>query len=137
MRRLPEVPGIISARQVADTVDAIASVQQPDGNIPWTPGGHTDAWNLVEAAMALDIGGRHEEVRAAHHWLARMQRADGSWHAYYVGDEIEDPTLEEWEEWDEDDRTEWQRYTGLDEPSPADPGRQVGSEATDLNAICP
>ncbi len=94
MIRLPEVPGIISARQVRETVDAIARVQRPDGNIPWTPGGHTDAWNLVEAAMALDIGGRHEEARAAHQWLARMQRADGSWHAYYLGDEIEDPTLD-------------------------------------------
>ena len=36
-----------------------------------------------------------------------------------------------------DDRTEWQEYTGLDEPSPADPGRQVGEEASDLNALCP
>ena len=49
----------------------------------------------------------------------------------------EDPTLEGWEEMEEDERTEWQRYTGLDEPSPADPGRQVGSEATDLGTICP
>ena len=56
MRRLPEVPGIISARQVADTVDAIASVQQPDGNIPWTPGGHTDAWNLVASFLVIGAG---------------------------------------------------------------------------------
>ncbi|WP_017587017.1 LCP family protein [Nocardiopsis ganjiahuensis] len=49
----------------------------------------------------------------------------------------EDLTPEEWEEMEEDERTEWQRYTGLDEPSPADPGRQVGSEATDLGTICP
>jgi LCP family protein required for cell wall assembly len=36
-----------------------------------------------------------------------------------------------------DDRTEWQEYTGLDEPEPADPGRQVGSDPMDLNALCP
>ncbi|MFJ9554553.1 LCP family protein [Nocardiopsis sp. NPDC101807] len=36
-----------------------------------------------------------------------------------------------------DGRTEWQEYTGLDEEEPADPGRQVGSQATDLNTICP
>lgn len=36
-----------------------------------------------------------------------------------------------------DGPTEWQEYTGLDEEEPADPGRQVGSEATDLNALCP
>ena len=94
MTRLPEVPGVVSARSLAETIDAIASVQLADGNIPWTPGGHTDPWNMVEAAMALDIGGRHDEVRAAHAWLARMQRADGSWHAYYIGDDVEDPALD-------------------------------------------
>lgn len=52
-------------------------------------------------------------------------------------EDVENPTPEEWEEWEDDERTEWQRYTGLDEPSPADPGRQVGSEATDLGSICP
>lgn len=36
-----------------------------------------------------------------------------------------------------EESTEWQDYTGLAEPSPADPGRQVGAEATDLDAICP
>ncbi|MEE2037953.1 LCP family protein [Nocardiopsis sp. CT-R113] len=35
------------------------------------------------------------------------------------------------------DRTEWQEYTGLDEEEPADPGRQVGADATDLNTLCP
>jgi hypothetical protein len=44
--------------------------------------------------MALDVGGRHDEARAAYEWLAGMQRADGSWHAYYLGDEVEDPTLD-------------------------------------------
>jgi hypothetical protein len=88
------VEGIITADEVLETVDAIAAVQQPDGNIPWTPGGHTDPWNLVEAAMALDVGGRFAEAERAYEWLRRMQNPDGSWHAYYVGDEIKDPTLD-------------------------------------------
>jgi hypothetical protein len=91
---LPDVPGIVTAAQLGATVDAIAAVQLADGNIPWTPGGHTDPWNLVEAAMALDIGGRHDEARAAYGWLADRQRADGSWHAYYLGDDVEDATLD-------------------------------------------
>lgn len=37
----------------------------------------------------------------------------------------------------EEESTEWQDYTGLAEPTPDDPGRQVGAEATDLDAICP
>jgi MMP endo-(1,4)-3-O-methyl-alpha-D-mannosidase len=84
----------LSDRAFAATVDAIARVQLPDGNIPWFPGGHTDPWNMVEAAMALDVGGRHEAARAAYLWLARRQRADGGWHRYYQGDEIEDAALD-------------------------------------------
>ena len=93
-RPSPTVPGIVSRAELSATVDAIAALQLPDGNIPWIPGGHTDPWNLVEAAMALDVGGRHDEARAAYEWLARKQRADGGWHAYYLGDEVEDPTLD-------------------------------------------
>jgi hypothetical protein len=91
---LPDVDGVVTAAELLATVDAIASVQLADGNIPWFPGGHTDPWNMVEAAMALDLGGRHDESRAAYEWLAGMQRADGGWHAYYLGNEIEDPTLD-------------------------------------------
>ena len=88
------VEGILHGDQLSETVDAIASVQLSDGNIPWTTGGHTDPWNLVEAAMALDVGGRHAEAARAYAWLARMQNPDGSWHAYYVGNEVKDPTLD-------------------------------------------
>ena len=63
--KLPEVPGILTGAQVQQTVDAIASVQQRDGNIPWVPGGQTDPWNLVEAAIALDVGGRFAEAERA------------------------------------------------------------------------
>src|SRR5207253_2333347 len=31
--------------QLSGTLDAIASVQLPSGNIPSTPGGRTDPWN--------------------------------------------------------------------------------------------
>ncbi|GAA3726107.1 LCP family protein required for cell wall assembly [Spinactinospora alkalitolerans] len=33
--------------------------------------------------------------------------------------------------------TEWQEYTGLPDPSPTTPGRQVGDEATSLDRLCP
>jgi hypothetical protein len=92
--RPPSVEGVISERELSATVDAIASIQHSDGNIPWTPGDHTDPWNLVEAAMALDVGGRHHDAERAYLWLRMMQRPDGSWHAYYVGREIKDPALD-------------------------------------------
>jgi hypothetical protein len=92
--RLPEVAGVITAAEVDATVSAIASVQLPDGNIPWTPGDHTDPWNLVEAAMALDVGGRHAAAEHAYEWLRSMQRPDGCWHAYYVGRDVKDPALD-------------------------------------------
>ncbi len=88
------VPGIFEARHLHQTADAIASVQTADGNIPWVPGGKTDPWNLVEAAMALDIGGHHEHAVRAYEWLRRMQNPDGSWHSYYVGTEVSDKTLD-------------------------------------------
>lgn len=94
MNHLRDVPGIVSARELAVTVDAIAAEQLPDGNLPWFTGGHTDPWNMIEALMALDLGGRTEQVRAAYDWLGRKQRADGSWHAYYLGDDVEDPALD-------------------------------------------
>jgi hypothetical protein len=91
---LPELDGVISQEQIAATVDAIAAIQLPDGNIPWIPGHHTDPWNLVEAAMALDVGGRHHEAERGYEWLRSMQRPDGAWHAYYVGRDVKDPALD-------------------------------------------
>jgi hypothetical protein len=91
---LPEVDGILTGAQVQQTVDAIASVQQPDGNIPWVPGGKTDPWNLVEAAIALDVGGRFAEAERAYEWLCGKQHFSGSWHAYYQGDAVKEHTLD-------------------------------------------
>jgi hypothetical protein len=80
--------------ELAATVDTIAAVQQPDGMIPWYPGGHADPWNHVEAAMALDTGGRRAEADAAYEWLAMTQRPDGAWHQYYRAGRVEETTLD-------------------------------------------
>jgi hypothetical protein len=91
---LPEIPGILSAHQLAVTVDAIAEWQLPSGMIPWFPGGHADPWNHVEAAMALALGGRRTEAERAYDWLIDMQRPDGSWHQYYLADRVEKDKLD-------------------------------------------
>ncbi len=91
---LPEVPGILTAAQVGETVEAIASWQLPNGMIPWFPGGHADPWNHVEAAMALAIGGRRADAERAYRWLVDTQRPDGSWHQYYLADSIEQDKLD-------------------------------------------
>jgi hypothetical protein len=88
------VPGLLTREQVAQTVDAIASVQLPDGNIPWVHGGHTDPWNLVEAAMALDVGERFAQAERAYEWLAARQHDSGCWYAYYVGNAMKERTLD-------------------------------------------
>ncbi len=79
-----DVPGLVSATDLHLTVDGIAEWQLPSGMIPWTPGGHSDPWNHVEAAMALDLGGRRAEADRAYEWLVDLQREDGSWHQYYI-----------------------------------------------------
>ncbi len=90
----PSVPGIITAAEVLATSDAIARIQLPDGNIPWSSGDHTDPWNLVEAAMALDVGGRFNEATRAYEWLRTMQHSSGAWNAYYIGNDVKDKTLD-------------------------------------------
>ena len=91
---LPEIPGVLDADEVVATVDAIADVQLPDGMIPWFPGGHSDPWNHVEAAMALLVGGRRADAERAYGWLRANQRADGSWHHYYTDGGVEDPKFD-------------------------------------------
>jgi hypothetical protein len=78
-RFLPELPGLLSADEVAATAASIVAAQEPDGAIPWVLDGEVDAWDHVECAMALTVADRCEEARAAYRWLARTQRADGSW----------------------------------------------------------
>ena len=86
---------MLSRAELTATVEAIASVQLSDGMIPWFPGGHADAWNHVEAAMALAVGGRWADAERAYRWLARTQRPDGAWHQYYkAGGVVEEPLLD-------------------------------------------
>jgi hypothetical protein len=85
---------VLSAAQVAATVDSIAAVQRPTGMVPWFPGGHADPWNHVEAAMALAVGGRRAEAERAYEWLAAEQRPDGAWHQYYVEGGVEEAKLD-------------------------------------------
>jgi hypothetical protein len=81
---LRDVRGSVTAAQLKETVDAIAEWQLPSGMVPWFPGGHSDPWNHVEAAMALALGGRRAEAERAYEWLVDLQRPDGAWHQYYV-----------------------------------------------------
>src|SRR3546814_16810077 len=79
-----DVPGLVSSTDLNATVDGLAEWQLPSGMIPWFPGGHSDPWNHVEAAMALDIGGRRAEADRAYEWIVGLQRDDGSWPQYYI-----------------------------------------------------
>jgi len=74
--------------ELRTTAKWIASLQLDNGMIPWFPGGHCDPWNHVETAMALDVMGMHREAHRAYEWLMQTQRADGSWHNYYLGGNV-------------------------------------------------
>ena len=81
MSDLPEVPGVLAAGQVAATVAAIAAEQSADGMLPWWRGGQLDAWDSVEAAMALTVGGEHDRAAAALDWLCDRQDPTGGFPA--------------------------------------------------------
>jgi hypothetical protein len=91
---LRDVGDVVTAAELVATVDAIAEWQLPTGMVPWFPGGHADPWNHVEAAMALDLGGRRADAERAYEWLVRTQRRDGAWHQYYLADSIEQDKLD-------------------------------------------
>ena len=57
MPRLPDIDGVISADEIAETAETIIALQLVTGMIPWFDGGHCDPWNHVETAMALDVAG--------------------------------------------------------------------------------
>ena len=81
----------LSPLEVGRTAEWIASVQLPNGMIPWFLGGHADPWNHTEAAMALLLAGRRPEAERAFDWLAASQLGDGSWCRYHLAEGIEDP----------------------------------------------
>ena len=76
------------------TARAIARVQQRDGCIPHVEGGIADPWNHVEAAMALDVGGHHQQAELAYRWLAGAQRADGAWPMAFRAGVAQDETAD-------------------------------------------
>ncbi|MGC9665960.1 prenyltransferase [Planosporangium sp. 12N6] len=80
---VPDLPGVLTADDVLATAASIAAAQEPSGAIPWFPGGETDPWDHVEAAMALDVGGRHREARLAYEWLRDTQHPGGGWASRY------------------------------------------------------
>ena len=86
MSRLPDLDGVLSADEVVQTAEWIASLQLDTGMIPWFPGGHCDPWNHVETTMALDVAGFHGAAERAYEWLVDIQRDDGSWWNYYLPD---------------------------------------------------
>jgi hypothetical protein len=96
MRRPDAVPGILTAGDLLATARSIAGQQEASGAIPWfapTGGvpGHVDAWNHVEAAMALSVSGLADPARRAYEWLRTAQREDGSWPAKWVMGEVTEP----------------------------------------------
>lgn len=74
--------------------DLIVRVQLESGEIPWHPGGKTDPWDHVEAAMGLTVGGYFNPAQNAYLWLADQQLSDGSWYAAYRNGIPEDRTRE-------------------------------------------
>ncbi|MEA2101529.1 MAG: phenyltransferase domain-containing protein [Thermodesulfobacteriota bacterium] len=72
----------------------IANQQRDTGEIPWHPGGKTDPWDHVEAAIGLDIAGYYEHARRAFEWLAGIQMDDGSWYSSYENGKPKDMTKE-------------------------------------------
>lgn len=77
------VPRSDAALDVESVAGRIAEIQRSDGEIPWHPGGKTDPWDHVEAAMGLTVAGLLAEARRAYRWLAARQNTDGSWFSAY------------------------------------------------------
>ena len=88
-----DLPGVLTAADLDLTVASIAAAQQPSGALPWADG-HTDAWDHVECAMALTLGGRLDEARAGYDWLRRTQAGDGAWAMSYDGETVLDPSVD-------------------------------------------
>ena len=94
MTLLPEVPGVLSGADVAATVAAIAAEQAPDGMLPWWRGGALDAWDSVEAAMALTAGGRADAGAAALDWLCARQLPSGGFPSEWRDGAVTAPGVE-------------------------------------------
>jgi hypothetical protein len=91
---LPELPGVLTSHEIAESATQLAALQRDDGMIPWFPGGHCDPWNHVEVAMALSVCGRLDEAEAAYRWLRSTELGDGSWFNYYQGGRVKDARID-------------------------------------------
>ncbi|MUL42744.1 prenyltransferase [Streptomonospora sp. PA3] len=92
--RVPELPGVLGAADVALSAGYLLGAQTRDGAIPWFPGGHTDVWDHVECAMALAVAGHTGAAQRAYAWLAAVQLPDGSWPAKIRQNEPASPLRE-------------------------------------------
>jgi hypothetical protein len=72
---------------VEQQADFIVRTQLPSGAIPWYRGAMVDPWDHIEAAIALNLAGRHEEAARAYEWARGVQNTDGSWYSSYLGNE--------------------------------------------------
>ena len=90
---LRDLPGVLTADQLEQTVASIAAAQHDSGALPW-PDGHADPWDHVECAMALVLGGRLDEARAAYAWMRRTQEPDGVWRMKYEGESVLDASVD-------------------------------------------
>lgn len=87
---IPSIDDMVTANELRQSGEWIASLQLDSGMIQWYPGGHTDPWNHVESAMALATVGLRVEAERAYQWLIDIQLDNGAWHNYYLADGIED-----------------------------------------------
>jgi hypothetical protein len=81
--RTESYPRNLSHNLLRATIAFIVEKQKDDGSIPWFEDGVVDPWTHIENAMAIDVGGYHEEAQKAYEWLAETQLDDGSWYASY------------------------------------------------------
>jgi len=89
-----ELPGVLSSDDLRATARHIASLQQPDGLIPWMDGHYADPWNHVEGAMAMAVCGLTAEAERAFEWSRRTQAADGSWPMETVGTKVTEASID-------------------------------------------
>jgi hypothetical protein len=87
---VPGLDGILTTAEVRATARSIAAAQEPSGAIPWRAGDKTDAWNHVEAAMALVAAGEVAAAERAYAWVPTVQRDDGSVPLKIVAGVVED-----------------------------------------------
>lgn len=93
MHAVPSLPGIVSADEIVATAAALARIQRGDGGVQWAPNDpHIDAWNHVEAAMAMLVGGEVEAAERGYQWLVDHQRSDGSLPMRVTDGVVEDPS---------------------------------------------